>query len=56
MHSKLRSEDYPCFVLQTLVSRETDPLGSNVVSIGVVEGGNAFNVIPKSVQIKGTMR
>lgn len=45
-----------CCFLQTIVSRETDPVESNVVSIGSIEGGDAFNVIPTSVQINGTMR
>lgn len=42
--------------LQTLVSRETSPLGSAVVSIPVFQTGDAHNVIPDSVRLEGTMR
>ncbi|KAJ0266945.1 IAA-amino acid hydrolase ILR1-like 2 [Hirschfeldia incana] len=42
--------------LQHLVSRETDPLDSKVVTVSKVNGGNAFNVIPDSVTIGGTLR
>ncbi|XVF34968.1 hypothetical protein REPUB_Repub18cG0103900 [Reevesia pubescens] len=42
--------------LQHLVSREADPLDSQVVSIGKFQGGGAFNVIPDSVTIGGTFR
>ncbi|GMH42180.1 hypothetical protein BSKO_10099 [Bryopsis sp. KO-2023] len=41
---------------QTLVSRETPPVESNVVTIAKVDGGGAFNVIPSDVTISGTMR
>ncbi|VVB16232.1 unnamed protein product [Arabis nemorensis] len=42
--------------LQQLVSREADPLDSKVVTVSKVHGGNAFNVIPDSVTIGGTLR
>ncbi|KAF1865866.1 hypothetical protein Lal_00023541 [Lupinus albus] len=42
--------------LQHLISREADPLESQVVSIGSFQGGSAFNVIPDSVSIGGTFR
>lgn len=42
--------------LQALVSRETDPLDSAVVSVTQVNGGSAFNVIPDEVVLKGTVR
>ncbi|KAI7726711.1 hypothetical protein M8C21_024032 [Ambrosia artemisiifolia] len=42
--------------LQHLVSRETDPLDSQVVTVAKFEGGGAFNVIPDSVTIGGTFR
>ncbi|KAF5751273.1 putative auxin-amidohydrolase precursor family protein [Tripterygium wilfordii] len=42
--------------LQHLVSREADPLDSQVVTIGKFQGGSAFNVIPDSVTIGGTFR
>ena len=42
--------------LQTIISRELDPLNSGVISITAVHGGEAFNVIPPSVEIRGTIR
>lgn len=42
--------------LQSVVSRQTDPLKSAVVTIGSIHGGNAFNVIPEAVHLKGTVR
>ena len=42
--------------LQTLVSRNTDPMETAVVTIGKIEGGTAFNIIPESVQLVGTVR
>ncbi|KAK0570897.1 hypothetical protein LWI29_008123 [Acer saccharum] len=42
--------------LQHLVSREADPLDSQVVTVTKFQGGGAFNVIPDSVSIGGTFR
>jgi amidohydrolase len=42
--------------LQTLVSRETDPTKSAVVTVGSIVSGEAFNVIPDTAVIKGTVR
>eukprot|EP00252_Welwitschia_mirabilis_P004606 TRINITY_DN14918_c0_g1_i1.p1 TRINITY_DN14918_c0_g1~~TRINITY_DN14918_c0_g1_i1.p1 ORF type:complete len:434 (-),score=75.59 TRINITY_DN14918_c0_g1_i1:70-1371(-) len=42
--------------LQQIVSRETDPLESTVVSITFVDGGKAMNVIPTKVAFGGTLR
>jgi amidohydrolase len=42
--------------LQSIVSREVDPLEPAVVSITTVHGGEAFNVIPQSVRMTGTIR
>jgi IAA-amino acid hydrolase len=42
--------------LQTIVSRETDPLDSAVVSITAIHAGQAYNVIPEVVEMKGTIR
>lgn len=42
--------------LQHLVSREADPLDSQVVTVAKFQGGGAFNVIPDSVTIGGTFR
>jgi len=43
--------------LQTIVSRNADPIGNIVVSITSFEtSSKAFNVIPQRVQLKGTVR
>ncbi len=42
--------------VQTIVSRVVDPLDSAVVSITAIHGGDAFNVIPDRVEMKGTIR
>ncbi|XP_050123573.1 IAA-amino acid hydrolase ILR1 [Malus sylvestris] len=42
--------------LQQIVSRETDPLESRVVTVGYIQGGQAGNVIPDSVKVGGTYR
>jgi hippurate hydrolase len=42
--------------LQTIASRNMDPLDSSVVSVGFVKGGDAHNVIPDEVLIGGTAR
>ena len=42
--------------LQSIVSRELDPLDSGVVSISAIHGGQAANVIPPEVKILGTLR
>ncbi len=42
--------------LQTLVSRNTHPLDSAVLSVTEIHGGTAYNIIPDNVSIKGTTR
>ena len=42
--------------IQTMVSRETDPLKPLIVSITAIHGGEAYNVIPEEVEMRGTMR
>ena len=42
--------------LQTIVSRNVDPVASAVISVGMVHGGSAYNVIPDEVHIGGTVR
>lgn len=41
---------------QTIASRNVDPLDSVVVSITTVHGGDAFNVIPQTLRMSGTVR
>ncbi len=42
--------------LQSLVSREVDPNRTLVVSVTKIHGGDAFNVIPDTVELGGTVR
>lgn len=42
--------------LQTIVSRNMDPLETAVVTIGKIDGGSAFNIIPDRVTMIGTVR
>ncbi len=42
--------------LQSIISRELDPLDSGVVSISAIHGGQAANVIPPEVKMLGTLR
>jgi amidohydrolase len=42
--------------LQTIVSRVIDPLQPAVVSITSIHAGEAFNVIPDTVEMRGTFR
>lgn len=42
--------------LQTIVSRNVDPLESGVVTIGCFKAGDTFNVIPQTATLLGTVR
>ena len=42
--------------LQTIISRELDPLESGVISVTMMHGGDAYNVIPPSMDLQGTIR
>ena len=42
--------------LQTIVSRNVDPMREAVLSVTMVEAGTAFNVIPRTVKLTGTVR
>lgn len=42
--------------LQTLVARETDPMDSAVLSTTAILAGDAFNVIPDTAELRGTVR
>src|SRR2546423_3108738 len=47
---------YIITALQTLISRETSPFSPAVITIGVVKAGTAFNIIPETAELQGTMR
>jgi hippurate hydrolase len=42
--------------LQTIVSRNAPPVETAVVSVTQIHGGNAYNVIPQSARLSGTVR
>lgn len=42
--------------IQTLVSRINDPLKPLVITIGSINGGSSYNIIPNDVKMKGTVR
>ena len=42
--------------LQTIVSRNTNPLESTVISVGKIIGGHNFNIIADEVSLSGTAR
>jgi len=47
---------FSILALQQIVSRETDPLQSRVVSVGFINGGQRHDVIPETVKFGGTFR
>jgi amidohydrolase len=42
--------------VQTVVSREIKPMHPAVVTIGSLQGGTTYNIIPERVHLKGTVR
>ena len=42
--------------LHTIVSRNVDPMRSAVLSVTMVQAGDAFNIIPRTVKLTGTIR
>ena len=42
--------------LQSIASRNTDPLAASVVSVTMLHGGDTFNVIPSQAKLEGTIR
>ena len=42
--------------LQTLVSREINPINPVVVTVGKINSGDVFNVIPEKAELLGTVR
>jgi amidohydrolase len=47
---------YVVTALQTLVSRNVDPLQTAVVSVGTFEAGSNFNIIAERARLRGTLR
>ena len=42
--------------LQSIVARNVEPVEAGVITIGSIQGGQAYNVIPESVALRGTAR
>jgi len=42
--------------LQTIVSRNVEPIQGGVVSVGHISGGEAYNILPEQVRMRGTAR
>ena len=42
--------------LQTIVSRENNPLDAAVITVGSIHGGSAWNIIPDQVKLQLTIR
>lgn len=42
--------------LQTVISRESDPLKPTVMTVGIFESGTAFNILPENAYIEGSIR
>lgn len=47
---------YIITTLQTLISRERSPFSPDVITIGMMQAGTAFNIIPETAVLRGTMR
>jgi hippurate hydrolase len=47
---------YVVTALQTMVSREVDPVQPAVLSVGEINAGTAFNIIPETARLGGTVR
>jgi amidohydrolase len=47
---------YIITALQTLMSRESSPFSPAVITIGTIQAGIAFNIIPQTVEMQGTVR
>lgn len=42
--------------LQSIVSRNVDPVDTAIVTVGKIEAGTAFNIIPDECKLTGTLR
>lgn len=42
--------------VQSIISRELSPTDPAVITVGTINGGFAYNIIPDSVQLEGTVR
>lgn len=42
--------------LQTVITRESDPLKPTVMTIGILNSGTAFNILPENAYMEGSIR
>lgn len=42
--------------IQTIVSREVNPLEPRLITVGTIHGGTATNIVPQEVELTGTLR
>ena len=42
--------------LQSIVARNVEPAQAGVITVGSIQGGDTFNVIPETVRMRGTAR
>ncbi len=47
---------YIVTALQTVISRETSPFAPAVITVGRIQAGTAFNIIPETAEMQGTIR
>jgi amidohydrolase len=55
-HDPIAAAGYFITMVQTLVSREIAPKDPVVVTVGHIEAGTTFNVIPDEAMLRGTVR
>jgi amidohydrolase len=55
-HDPILAAAHLITALQSIVSRKVDPLEPAVLSVTQIEGGDAFNVIPSQIELRGTLR
>jgi amidohydrolase len=56
VHDPVLTAAHIIVALQSIVSRNVDPVRSAVLSVTMVQAGEAFNVIPRVVRMTGTVR
>lgn len=52
----IMASGYVISALQSIVSRNIDPMDSAVITIGTIKGGNRYNVLCDKVVLEGTVR
>lgn len=55
-HDPIVMQAHIITAIQEIISRELNPVDPGVVTVGIVNGGSTYNVIPGSVYLEGTAR